>query len=165
MKTKRILLIFALLGVLIISYNIREINAKKENTHLNLSIDDSYVYPSVIITKPNNNQYYTVSSVEIVWTRLCDGYDFYSLIKIDEGDWINKGWEYSHTFTELANGTHQVTVQLVVNEDSNAYDFVNFTIAAPETKNTSQSFLSLIIIPITFYGVHTFTKRSNKLKS
>lgn len=67
--------------------------------------------PSIYFTTPTDEETVKMADVTIRWS----GYDSYGVerfkIKIDGGTWIEKGTSEQHTFTNLEEGTHTLTVR------------------------------------------------------
>ncbi len=85
--------------------------------------------PHVEITYPLWGQTFGSDSISVYWTS--DNYDFNIdrfEIRLDGGDWIDKGTATFHTFTGLSHGPHTVTVRVYLNVGGSAEDYVYFYI-------------------------------------
>ncbi len=85
--------------------------------------------PSVDITSPSDGEAIPSVEVTVEWTGSDDtsGIDYYE-IRIDGGEWIHKGLQTTHDFTDLDEGSHTVDVRATDNADNSAVDPVTFVV-------------------------------------
>ncbi len=85
--------------------------------------------PSVDITSPSDGEAIPSVNVTVEWTGSDDtsGIDYYE-IRIDGGEWIHKGLQTTHEFTNLDEGSHTVDVRATDNADNSAVDSVTFVV-------------------------------------
>jgi len=68
--------------------------------------------PEIVIDRPEQNEYIDSSDVTVTWTGKDDeaGIAYYE-IQIDQGNTINKSTRVGHTFEDLDEGKHIVSVK------------------------------------------------------
>jgi len=69
--------------------------------------------PSLVLYSPSNNSYTNETNITVTWTGSDNyGIDHYE-VRLDGGDWIDKGTTTSHTFSNLTEGEHWIYVKAV----------------------------------------------------
>jgi len=87
------------------------------------------VPPTISISSPSNGQTVTVDDVAVSWSGsdADSGIDYYE-VRIDSGSWIYKATSTSHTFSNLADGSHTAEVRAWDNAGNSNSDSVTFTV-------------------------------------
>ncbi|MFO8109107.1 MAG: GLUG motif-containing protein, partial [Thermoplasmata archaeon] len=89
--------------------------------------------PTVVITSPDDGATMDTSDVTIEWTVQEGTYPVsHYEIRLNDGAWINKVLDTSHTFEGLGNGHHNVTVRAVDTEGNDAEEHMMFTVETGE---------------------------------
>ena len=87
--------------------------SESDNTaSINVFLDKTF--PHITIKSPQNNSYIGTTKITISWSGedALSGIDHYE-IRIDGGNWIDKGTQTSHTLENLTEGKHTVEIKAV----------------------------------------------------
>ncbi|GEM_PF-6103101 len=103
-------------------------NADNSNTDIvGFTVDTTQ--PELDITAPEESAAFDVDEVTVEWTGSDEttGIDYYE-IRLNRGDWIDKGTYTNHTFLDLNEQEHNVEVRAWDNAGNDNIEDVNFTV-------------------------------------
>ncbi|MEM0449892.1 MAG: Ig-like domain-containing protein, partial [Methanomassiliicoccales archaeon] len=86
--------------------------------------------PKVKITSPADGSLFNVNSVTLEWKGSENNGSAITKyeVRLDNGNFIDKGLATNHTFTDLSDGKHKLTVKIYNADGNTGYDAINVTI-------------------------------------